>query len=82
MFSFFESALEDTIKKAFPPMQRMIDHRDKECAAQALEQKEEADHKRELQQKQGLETVAERLQADPMSIVMEAKARFFLPRFF
>ena len=81
MFSFFESALEDTMKKALSPVQRMMDLREKECAAQAVEQKEEADHKRELQQMHGLHTVAERLKADPMSIIVEAKARLPLPCF-
>jgi hypothetical protein len=82
MFSFFESALEEHMKKVFSPVQRMIDQREKECDAQALEQKEEADHKRELQQMHGPQTVAERLQEDPMSIIMGAKASLSFLCFF
>lgn len=71
--SLFESALDSTMKKVFSPMQRMMDQHNQEAAARALEQKEEADHKCELQEMQGLQTVADRLQADPMSIILEAK---------
>ena len=51
----------------------MLDQLDKEMAARALEEKEAADHRSELQEKRGLQTLAERLQAHPMSIILAAK---------
>ena len=44
----------------------MLDQLDKEMAARALEEKEAADHRSELQEKRGLQTLAERLQAHPI----------------
>ncbi len=81
MFSALESSFDAGMKhlfdsgmqQLFAPIQREIDRVNKEQASRELEQKEDADHKRELQNRQGLQTMAERLQADPICIILAAK---------
>ncbi len=64
-----DSALKKSLAKMFSPMDKMMADFRKREQKERDEHNEEEDHKRELQEN----GVAERLQSDPMSIILEAK---------
>jgi hypothetical protein len=64
-----DSVLKKSFAKMFSPLEKMMADIEKRTQKERDERQEEEDHKRELQEN----GVGERLQSDPMSIILEAK---------
>jgi hypothetical protein len=64
-----DSVLKKSFAKMFSPFEKMMADIEKRTQKERDERQEEEDHKRELQEN----GVGERLQSDPVSIILEAK---------